>query len=88
MKEAANSRPVRYRPLNSYKRVGEGVEGPIYSAFLKVALPTDTSNPATAEVYAFEVGRFPELVAELQALIERCRARGVECVEVPLSGVV
>lgn len=67
---------------------GKGVEGPSYSALLKVALPSDPSNPATATVYAFEIGRFPKLVEELEAFIERCRSSGVEYVDgIPLSEV-
>ena len=55
---------------------GKGVEGPSYSALLKVALPSDPSNPATATVYAFEIGRFPKLVEELEAFIQWRGVRG------------
>lgn len=68
---------------------GERIEGPSYSAFLKVALASDPSNSTTATAYAFELRKFPELVKELETFIKKCRARGVEYVEGrPIIGVM
>ena len=60
-------------------------EGPEYDGFLKVVL----GDEPTATSYAFEADKFPDLIDELRAFLEKCRKRGVEYVEGrPSSGAI
>ena len=60
-------------------------EGPEYEVFLKIAFGGE--DHATS--FAFEAGRFPDLVTKLEDLVAEFKTRGVEMVEGrPLSGVV